>query len=51
MASSCEHCNKPLDSTIKGREILDQLSNYQLFKKDSIVMSGRAISVRVYGEI
>jgi hypothetical protein len=34
MTGSFEHGNKPSDS-IKGREFLDQLSDYQLLKKVS----------------
>jgi len=30
----CQHGNEPSGS-IKGRELLDQLSDYKLFKKDS----------------
>jgi hypothetical protein len=34
MASTCEHGNEPSGS-IKGREFLYQLSDYQLLKKES----------------
>jgi hypothetical protein len=34
VASSCERGNEPSGS-IKGREFLDQLSDFLLFKKDS----------------
>jgi hypothetical protein len=33
VAGSCEHCNDSL-SSIKGKEFLDSLSDYWLFKKD-----------------
>jgi len=33
VAVSCEHGNEPSGS-IKGAKFLDQLSNYQLLKKD-----------------
>jgi hypothetical protein len=35
VAGSCKHCNEIPDS-IKGREFLAQLSNYQLLKKVSV---------------
>jgi hypothetical protein len=34
-AGSCGHSNDPSGS-IKGQEFLDQLSNYQFLKKDSV---------------
>jgi len=34
VAYSCEHGNEP-SSSVKGGEFLDQLSDYQLLKKDS----------------
>jgi hypothetical protein len=34
VVGSCEHGNEPL-SFIKGGEFIDQLSDYELFKKDS----------------
>jgi hypothetical protein len=34
VAGSCEHDNEPSGS-IKGREFLDQLSDYQLHENDS----------------
>jgi len=37
VAGSCEHCNEALGS-IKGKEFLDYLSDYQLLKKDSASM-------------
>jgi hypothetical protein len=38
VAGSCEHGNEPFGS-IKGRELLDQLSNYQSLRKDSVPKS------------
>jgi hypothetical protein len=38
VASSCEHDHESSGS-IKGGEFLDQLSDYQLFKKDSVPWS------------
>jgi hypothetical protein len=37
VAGCCEHGNEISDS-IKGGEFLDQLSDYQLLKKDSALM-------------
>jgi hypothetical protein len=38
VAGCCEHSNEPMDS-IKGGEFVDQLSDYQLLKKDSAPFS------------
>jgi hypothetical protein len=38
VARSCEHGNKPSGS-IKGREFLDCMSDYQLLKQNSIPCS------------
>jgi len=38
VVSCCEHSNEPLGS-IKCRKFLDQWSDYQLLKKDSIPWS------------
>jgi hypothetical protein len=38
VAGSCEHGNEPLVH-IKGREFIEQLRDYQLFKKDSVPWS------------
>jgi hypothetical protein len=35
MAGCCEHGNEPSGS-IKGKELLDLMRNYQLIKKDSV---------------
>jgi len=35
MASSCEHVNQPL-GTIRGCKFLDQVTDSQLLKKDSL---------------
>jgi hypothetical protein len=35
MVGSCENLNEPSLGCIKGEKFLDQLNDYQLFKKDS----------------
>jgi len=38
VVGSCKHSNEPL-APIRGREILEQLSNYQILKKVSVPYS------------
>jgi hypothetical protein len=45
LAGSCEHCNGSSGS-IKVREFLDYLSDYQLLKKDSALWSQLLHSVK-----
>jgi hypothetical protein len=47
VAGSCEHGNEPSGS-IRGEEVLDRMSNYQVLKKD-LFRGVRSINVAILG--